>query len=71
MAWTQENLDELEAAMATGALKVEFSHPGGNKKVEYRSLAEMRKIRILIMESLGLINGSTRRKYPTYSSGLH
>lgn len=40
MAWTQTDIDALEAAMAKGVLEVEYQ----NQRVRYRSLAEMRQI---------------------------
>lgn len=40
MSYTQAQIDALEAAIATGALTVEY----GDKKVTYRSLNEMKEI---------------------------
>jgi hypothetical protein len=65
MAWTLENLTALETSIAEGALKVEY----GDKKVEYRSLNEMIKIRDLMRQSLGLL--PPRRSYAEFSKGLN
>jgi hypothetical protein len=48
-AWTQTDLDELEKAIASGALSVKYS----DKQVNYRSLSEMLQIRNLIKDALG------------------
>lgn len=49
MAYTQADLDALNAAIAQGALRVKYS----DKEVEYRSLPEMLQIRDLILGELG------------------
>ena len=43
MAWTQEDIDRLKAALATGALKVRYGSGFDEREVTYRSLAEMRE----------------------------
>lgn len=48
-AFTQENLLALEEAIADGALKVKYT----DKEIEYRSLAELLKIRDLMKNALG------------------
>ena len=50
MAWTQAQLDDLEAAIATGVLSV--GH--GDKRVTYRSQAEMLRLRVVMRQVLGL-----------------
>lgn len=55
MAWTQAQLDTIEAAIAQGATSVEYD----GKKVEYRSLTDMMRVRDLMRKSLGQ-TGSTR-----------
>lgn len=70
MSWTQANLDEIEAAIATGALEVKFSQPGGEKTVKYRSLDEMYRIRDSIKKCLGLFDKKKLRKYTAFSKGL-
>lgn len=49
MSWTQTQLDELEAAIAAGVLSV--GH--GDKRVQYRSLDDMLRVRDIIRRSLG------------------
>jgi hypothetical protein len=48
MAFTQTQLDALDAAIATGSLEASFD----GKHVKYRSLDEMMRIRQTIQESL-------------------
>jgi hypothetical protein len=50
MAFTQAQLDALENSIATGSLSCEFD----GKRVNYRSLDEMMRIRSTIQEALGL-----------------
>jgi hypothetical protein len=56
MAWTQDQLDALDAAIANGTLSVEYA----DKKVTYRSLDEMLKIRAAMQKALGQTTRSTR-----------
>lgn len=65
MAYTQQQLDALEAAIAEGALKVEY----GDKKVEYRSLNEMIRIREIMRADLGTLK--PRRTYAEFSKGIY
>lgn len=66
MAYTQAQLDALEAAIAEGALTVKYQ----DKQVTYRSLDEMMRIRNLIRDSLGLTAGGTGGiVYPKFSKG--
>lgn len=65
MAYTPQQLEALDAAIAEGTLKVEY----GDKKVEYRSLNEMLKIRNLIAAELG--TAAPRRTYASFDKGLY
>lgn len=49
MAWTQADLDALDAAIATGAIEVEHPVTG---KVRYRSLQDMMRVRQNIADAL-------------------
>jgi len=49
MAWTQADLDTLDAAIASGVRRVRYSD---GSEVEYRSLAEMKGAQDLIAASL-------------------
>lgn len=66
MAFTQAQLDALEAAIAEGSLIVKYA----DKSVQYRSLDEMIRIRELIRQALGQSSGSASRIYPVVSKGL-
>jgi len=66
MAWTQEELQKLEAAIAQGARVVKYA----DKEVEYRSLKEMLQIRDEIKKELGLISSSNLRKVGIFDKGL-
>lgn len=50
MAWTQTDLDALETAIATGAMKVRYAD---GREVTYRSLADMRSLRQEMRRVLG------------------
>ena len=65
MAYTQSDLDKLEAAMAEGALRVKYK----DKEIEYRSLAQMERLRDTMKRE---ISGSkkTTRVSACYDKGL-
>lgn len=67
MAWTQENLTALDAAIAQGATSVTY----GNKTVQYRSLSEMIQLRNMMKQELGLSKSSSQRVFATFNNGLH
>ena len=58
--WTVEERDALKAAIATGALSVQYE----DEKVTYRSLAEMRA---LLTEMEGTLAGTRRSGLKTYN----
>ena len=65
MAFTQQQLDELDAAIASGVLTVEYIGPPARKQT-YQSLDAMLKARAIIVNALGLAGptyrlGSTRK----------
>lgn len=66
MAYTQQQLDALEAAIADGALTVKY----GDKQTTYRSLDEMIRIRDMMRGDLGLSSGDGGIVYPTFGKGL-
>ena len=66
MAFTQAQLDALDAAIVSGELSVEY--PNGS--VKYRSLEEMLEIRDLLAGDLGLNDSKITRKYASTSKGL-
>lgn len=67
MAFTQADLDNLDAAIKSGALRVRT----GDRDVTYRSLEEMMKVRSLMLEELGLVqNGGVVFQGMGYDKGL-
>lgn len=54
MAWTQADLDAIDKAIASGAVRVDY--PGGGS-VTYRSLADMRSTRGDIAAAVNTGNG--------------
>lgn len=61
MAYTQAQLDAIEKAIGEGALEIEYGNP--TKRVKYRSLDEMIRVRDLIRKDLGITTGTTKRLY--------
>ncbi|MFA5922326.1 MAG: hypothetical protein WC856_13705 [Methylococcaceae bacterium] len=57
MAYTQTQLDALEAAIAQGALSVQF----GERKITYNSYTEMTRLRDTIRAELGVSTPITSR----------
>ena len=53
MAWTTDDIEALEKAIATGALIVEFK----DRKLQYRSLDEMR---LILSDMRGAVEAQTR-----------
>lgn len=64
--FTQDMLDKLNEAIATGALIVRYA----DKTVQYRSLSEMLQTRAIMMEELGLTKPSGGRLYAKFNKGL-
>lgn len=66
MSYTQEDLDALEKALASGAREVQFR----DRKVVYRSLQEMnQQLRVMRAAVTGKLN--PRRRLGTFNSGVH
>jgi hypothetical protein len=65
MSYTADQLAALEAAIAQGALIVEYA----GKRVQYRSLAEMQAILRQMKVDAGVSSPSGRR-YGEFSKGL-
>ena len=59
MAWTQTQLDAVEAAIASGELTVRF----GDRTVTYRSMDELLKARAVIQEALDAESGTTTDRF--------
>jgi len=58
MAYSQTQLDALQAALATGALVVEYE----GKKVTYRSLAELKEQISIVQGALDRATGTVKRR---------
>lgn len=66
MAFSSTDLATLEEAISSGALEVQYT----DKKVKYRSLDEMIRIRDLMKRDLGQKDFSKRRKTAVVGKGL-
>jgi hypothetical protein len=66
MAYTQDDYDALKSAIASGATRVEY----GDKRIEYRSLAEMKTILADMAKSLGFTTRTSGRTNGNFSKGL-
>jgi len=67
MAFTTEQYNALNDAIASGTLTVEYA----DKKVTYRSLSDMLKILGLMQTELTPANTPLKRKYVEYDKGLY
>lgn len=56
MAYTTEDLEQLEAALATGAKEVEYN----DRKTTFRSIKELKEAIQVVKRSLGLVNSGGR-----------
>lgn len=66
MAYTQTQLDALEAALASGALRVTYD----GKTVEYRSIAELKAAIATVTAAIAAAAGIVRRRaVRVYASG--
>lgn len=68
MAFSQAQLDALDAAIASGTLRVTYD----GKSVEYRTMDELMRARALVAGAVARQAGtaSSGRRYPSYRSGL-
>ncbi len=57
MAWTQTDLDAIEAAMVTPEMRVRFQD---GREVQYRTMAELLSARDVIKSSLNAASGAIR-----------
>lgn len=64
--YTPEMLAILDAAIAQGVTSVYYA----DKRVEYRSLNEMLRIRDLMKSELGVKTNVNARRLATFNSGL-
>lgn len=69
MSVTQDDLDALESAIASGVLRVRDRN---GSEIQYRNLDDMIRAANRIKEALGLTSaGGISASYPGYKSGLH
>ena len=68
MAFSQTQLDALNAAIASGTLRVTYE----GKTVEYQSTADLLRARALVAAGVSRQNGDapTGRRFATFRSGL-
>lgn len=62
MAWTQADIDALEAALKTGVLTVHYA----DRSVTYRSLAEMLQLRATMKDTV-LGAAGTAKARPSFA----
>jgi len=65
MAWNTDDLTAIENAIKTGTLAVAYR----DKKVQYRSLDEMLRIRDLMRAELGITSGKNNAIKMSFSKG--
>ena len=66
MAFTQAQLDALEASITQGTTKVKYQ----DREVTYRTLDEMIRLRNLMRAELGLSSGKITAIKPYFDQGL-
>jgi len=62
MAYTLQQLQDLEAAIAEGVSSVSSN----GRQVSYRNLSDMMKLRDLMAEELGVAGSGRTRKYVSF-----
>lgn len=66
LAFTQNDLDTLDAAIASGVLKVKYK----DKEVTYASMDDLLKARALVLKSLGKTTNESNRIKTSYRKGF-
>lgn len=66
MAFTIEQVETLEKAIAQGATSVQYA----DKRVSYRNLDEMVQTLQMMKTELGILKSSSNRKLAQHSKGL-
>lgn len=67
MAWSQADLDAIDAAIATGATSVKFGAGPDSREVHYRTLSQMLDVRTLIAEAIGVAPVRRRMSFIVHS----
>lgn len=66
MAYTLEQLNDVEEAIASGATRVHYA----DRDVQFNSLSDLLRLRDKMRAELGLADTSRNRRYATFSKGL-
>lgn len=66
ITWTQQDIDDLKAALKSGVRRVRFRGPP-EREVEYQSLAEMQQLLASMDQA---VNGATTYRRVSFSSGF-
>jgi hypothetical protein len=68
MAWTKADLDELDAAIVSGALKVKYA----DREITYQTIPDMIRARALIERKIAIDQGeaSSGRRFAAFSKGM-
>lgn len=66
MAWTLEQLQAIEEAIASGATRVKYV----DREVQYASMSDLLRLRDRIRVELGLADPRRNRRYAITSKGL-
>jgi len=66
MSFSEADLDAINKAIASGTTRVKYQ----DKEVEYRSLADLERIRDTISDTLAGSEGGIKRPIGVYDSGL-
>ncbi len=69
MAWTQADLDKLDAAIAAGGTMQSMSFAGGDS-FTFRGVDEMLKLRAVIQGALNAAAGTSTTRYAATSKGV-
>jgi hypothetical protein len=66
VAFSQTDLDALDAALRTGSTRVRYA----DREIQYRSLAELQQLRNIMRRELGQVsNGASRRTLLAHDKG--
>jgi hypothetical protein len=64
MAWTQDQLDAIERAIASGTTRVKYK----DREVQYSSLEDLMRVRQMMLADLQ--PGGTKTRYPSFDRDL-
>lgn len=69
MAYSQTDIDTLKAAIATGALEVEFGAGPDKRRVKYRNLDQMQQTLALIIIEVSPASAPKTTSYIAHDRG--